>query len=132
VWIAGFYNMIFLGSVGLLFEIFAGPIVSVFTHNPAVQPIALNCLRIVRYGNLNYAYVMLLTQSFNGAGDTWTPTILNLVCFWLLEIPLAYVLAYRLGMGPRGGFVAITTAFSSIAVASALIFRQGKWKARKV
>jgi len=71
---------------------------------------------------------MVLTQSFNGAGDTWTPTWLNLICFWLFEIPLAWLLAHRLEMGPMGVFVAVTLAFSSVAALSALLFRRGKWK----
>ncbi len=90
------------------------------------------CLRIVSMGFLSYAYGMVLTQSFNGAGDTWTPTIINLFIFWLLELPLAYVLAHPLGIGPRGVFIAMTVAFSSLAVVSAVIFRRGRWKTRKV
>jgi Na+-driven multidrug efflux pump len=74
---------------------------------------------------------MVLGQSFNGAGDTWTPTIINLFVFWLWEIPLAYVLSKTLGMGPRGVFLAIMIAFSTLAVVSAIVFRQGRWK-RKV
>jgi Na+-driven multidrug efflux pump len=75
---------------------------------------------------------MVLGQSFNGAGDTWTPTIINLFVFWLWEIPLAYVLGLWLGMGPRGVFVAITISFSTLAVVSALVFRRGRWKKRVV
>jgi Na+-driven multidrug efflux pump len=74
---------------------------------------------------------MVLTQAFNGAGDTWTPTVINLFVFWLWEIPLAYVLSVSLGMGPRGVFIAITIAFSTLAVVSGAVFRQGRWK-RKV
>ena len=75
-----------------------------------------------------YAYGMVLTAAFNGAGDAWTPTWLNLACFWAGEIPLAWVLAHRFGWGPDGVFTAITLAFSSVAVASALLFRRGTWK----
>jgi len=75
---------------------------------------------------------MVLTQAFNGAGDTWTPTWLNLFCFWLWEIPLAYLLAKVVGLGPRGVFIAITIAFSTLAVASAALFRGGGWKLKKV
>jgi Na+-driven multidrug efflux pump len=75
---------------------------------------------------------MVLTQSFNGAGDTRTPTIINLFVFWLWELPLAYVLAIGLGFGPRGVFLAITIAFSSLAVVSAILFKRGKWKERIV
>jgi Na+-driven multidrug efflux pump len=75
---------------------------------------------------------MVLTQSFNGAGDTWTPTIINLFVFWLWELPLAYVLAITLHFGPRGVFLAIMIAFSSLAVVSAIVFRRGKWKTKVV
>jgi len=70
----------------------------------------------------------VLTQSFNGAGDTWTPTLLNLACFWLWEIPLAWLLAYPAGLGPEGAFTAVLVAFSTMAVASAVLFRRGRWK----
>jgi Na+-driven multidrug efflux pump len=93
VWMAGFYNMCFLGIVGLLFVVFARPLVSFFTSDPAVAPYAVDCLRVVALGFVFYAYGMVLTASFNGAGDTTTPTLLNLGVFWLWEIPLAYVLA---------------------------------------
>ena len=132
VWIAGFYNMIFLGAVGLVFVIFAPQLISLFTDDPAVVPWGTACLRFVSFGFLFYAYGMVITQAFNGAGDTWTPTWLNLFCFWLWEIPLAYVLAKVLGFGPKGVFLAITIAFSTIAVASAALFRRGKWKLKKV
>src|SRR5213594_2238665 len=78
-----------------------------------------------------YALGFVLTQAFNGAGDTWTPTWLNLFVFWLWEIPLAYLLANVLGWGPGGAFAAITVAFSTLAVASAALFRRGKWKLKK-
>jgi putative MATE family efflux protein len=132
VWKAGFYNFIFLGSIGLIFVIFAGPIIGLFTHDPAVVPYGVDCLRIVACGFLFYAYGMVLTQSFNGAGDTWTPTILNLFVFWLWELPLAYVLAVVLGFGPRGVFLAIMIAFSTLAIVSAIFFRRGKWKTKVV
>jgi Na+-driven multidrug efflux pump len=132
VWLAGFYNMVCLGGVGALFVAFAGPIVSVFTRDPAVASIAELCLRTISYGFLFYAYGMVITQSFNGAGDTWTPTWINLGCFWLWEIPLAYQLARRAGLGPRGVALAVTIAFSTVAVVSALIFRSGRWKQRRV
>jgi putative MATE family efflux protein len=131
-WIAGFYNMLFLGAVGVVFVLFAGELVGFFTDDPAVVPWGTACLRFVSFGFLFYAYGMVLTQAFNGAGDTWTPTWLNLFCFWLWEIPLAYVLAKVAGFGPRGVFAAITIAFSTLAVASAALFRRGKWKLKKV
>jgi putative MATE family efflux protein len=132
VWQAGFYNMIFLGIVGLLFIFFAPQIIWFYTDDPNVAHYGVDCLRIVAYGFLFYAYGMVLGQSFNGAGDTWTPTIINLFVFWLWEIPLAYVLGVKMGMGPRGVFVAMTIAFSTLAVVSAAVFRLGRWKKKAV
>jgi putative MATE family efflux protein len=132
VWQAGFYNMFFLGFVGLIFIIFAPQIIGLYTADPHVAAYGIDCLRVVSYGFLFYAYGMVLGQSFNGAGDTWTPTIINLFVFWLWEIPLAFVLGVHFNLGPRGVFVAITVAFSTLAIVSALVFRQGKWKARVV
>ncbi|MDQ5838820.1 MAG: MATE family efflux transporter, partial [Acidobacteriota bacterium] len=135
VWRAGFYNMCFLGVVGLAFIAFAGPIVRVFTQagaGLAVEQYGVACLRTIACGFLFYAYGMVLTQSFNGAGDTRTPTIINLFVFWLWEIPLAYVLAIVFRMGPQGVFLAVTVAFSTLAVVSALVFRRGRWKTRVV
>jgi putative MATE family efflux protein len=132
VWIAGFYNMCFLGGVGLLFVLLAPQIVHVFTTDPSVVPNAVDALRIIALGFLFYAYGMVLAAAFNGAGDTMTPTVLNLVVFWMWEIPLAYAMAKGLGFGPRGVYWAVTIAFSTLAVLSALLFRRGKWKRRTV
>ncbi|HYX29426.1 MAG TPA: MATE family efflux transporter [Pyrinomonadaceae bacterium] len=132
VWLAGLYNMCVLGSVGVLFVVFAPQIIWLFTSDPAVAPYGVDCLRIVACGFFFYAYGMVLTQSFNGAGDTWTPTIINLFVFWLWELPLAYLLAITFHFGPRGVFLAITIAFSSLAIVSAIVFRRGKWKTKVV
>ena len=132
VWLAGTYNLYFLGGVGLLFVLFANQIVGVFTPDPEVATYATECLRIIAAGFLFYAYGMVLTSSFNGAGDTFTPTMLNVIVFWLWEIPLAYVLATHTPLGPRGLFLSVAVAFSTLAVVSAVIFRRGKWKLKKV
>ena len=132
VWIAGRYNLAFLGLSGLLFFLFAGPIVHLFTSEPTVSEYARRGLRIVSLGFPFYAYGMVLTQSFNGAGDTWTPTLINLFCFWCWELPIAFLLSVTFGVGPLGVFVAIAVAFSTLAVVSAAIFRRGKWKQRIV
>jgi putative MATE family efflux protein len=132
VWMAGFYNMVFLGAVGLAFVVWPRPLIGFFTQDPQVAPFAADGLRFVSYGFVFYAYGMVLSQAFNGAGDTFTPTLMNLFCFWLWEIPVAYVLSHRWGLGPRGVFLAITTAFSMLAVISALMFRRGRWKLQKV
>ena len=132
VWRAAFYNLVFLGAAGLVFIAFANPIANQFTDNATVASIAAQCLRIISYGYLFYAYGMVLTNSFNGAGDTWTPTWLNLFCFWFWEIPLAWWLARDVGLGPQGVAWAVTIAFSTLAVASAVLFRRGRWKTKHV
>ena len=133
VWTAANYNAVFLTSWGvhlLCRGQRAGGILHARCCGGASTP--CRCLRIVSLGFPLYAYGMVLTQSFNGAGDTWTPTWLNLFCFWLWEIPLAWALAHVLGFGPRGVFIAITVAFCTLALASAAIFKRGHWKLRVV
>jgi len=132
VWRTGLYNMIFLGTVGVLFVIFAEPAVRLFTNDPTVIPLGAACLRIISYGNIGYAYGMVMLQAFNGAGDTVTPTIVNLFGFWVLEIPLAYTLAIRVHMRSNGAFWAIVIAEASIAAASAILFKRGRWKKKKI
>lgn len=132
VWRAALYNTVFLTSVGIVFIVATGPIVNIFTSDPIVRGYATDCLRTVSFGFVLYAAGMVLTQSFNGAGDTWTPTVLNFLVFWAFEIPVAYVLATHLRMGPHGVFLAITIAFSTLTIASALVFRMGRWKYQKV
>lgn len=132
VWTAGRFNAIFLGVLGVGFVIWAPWIVSGFTTEPVIAGHAVDCLRIVSSGFLFFGYGLVFTQAFNGAGDTWTPTWINLGCFWAWQIPLAWWLALYLGMGPRGVYVAVTIAFSTLAVVSAVVFRQGWWKARHV
>lgn len=132
VWTAAFVNAAVLGAVGLLFLFFSKAIVGFFTVEPDVLAYGTSCLHIVAYGFVFYAFGMVLESSFNGAGDTWTPTYLNLFIFWLFEIPLAHVLAYHFGLGPDGVFWAITAAFSLLAIVSAILFKRGKWKLKVV
>lgn len=132
VMLAGTYNMVVLTVVGALLAIFAPTIARVFTDDPTIIPSAASTLRIVACGFPFYAWGMVISQSFNGAGDTRTPTLLNLFVFWMWEIPLAYALALWLGLGPRGVYFAMAIAFSTLAVASALLFRRGTWKVKKV
>jgi putative MATE family efflux protein len=132
VWRTGFYNVMFLGLVGLIFIFFAEPMVRLFTHDPAVVPLGAACLRIVSYGNVGYAYFMVMMQAFNGAGDTITPTIVNFFGFWLLEIPLAYWLAIPLHMKSNGAFFSIAIAETAMAAVSAILFKQGRWKKQKI
>ncbi|HSU26094.1 MAG TPA: MATE family efflux transporter [Pyrinomonadaceae bacterium] len=132
VWKAAFINAAFLGAVGIIFLAFSHAIIGFFTTEPAVLSYGTDSLHIISFGFVFYAFGMVLETAFNGAGDTWTPTWLNLFIFWIFEIPLAYILAYRFGMGPHGVFWAITIAFSLLAVVSALLFRRGKWKSKVV
>lgn len=131
VWRTGFYNMVFLGCVAVVFISFARPIVTQFTNEPAVQTLAAECLRFVSYGYVFYAWGMVMVQAFNGAGDTATPTWINIGCYWLWQIPLAYVLSST-AMGPRGIFLAIVISESTLAVVGMLAFRRGGWKNQKV
>ena len=132
VWMAGGLNAALLGVAGLMFVLFADLVISIFTDDPAVGGYGRDCLKIVGYGYAFYGLGMVMESSFNGAGDTWTPTYLNFFIFWLFEIPLAYLLAYRFEFGPQGVFWAITLAFSLLAVSAALLFKRGKWKLKVV
>ncbi len=132
VWLTGAWNMGFMALVTLLLVAFARPIVELFTTDPTASPVGVEALTIISYGYIFYAWGMVMMQSFNGAGDTGTPTRINIVCFWLFEIPLAYALAIPLGMGPTGVFWAIGLSYSLSAVIGILVFRRGKWKLTKV
>lgn len=128
VWRAGFYNMAFLGVVAAVFITFAGPLIHLFTTDPAVVPVAVNALRLVSYGYIFYAWGMVTVQAFNGAGDTYTPTALNVVFYWALRFPLAWLLAFRLHGGTNGLFLSIPIADSLMATTAVILFRRGKWK----
>lgn len=131
-WATGFYNMLLLAAIGALFVGFAEPLVRLFAAEAPVVAAGVKCLRLVSYGYPFYAYGMVLAQAFNGAGDTVTPTVINVFCYWLFEIPLAWVLAILWSLGPTGVFLAITIAESVLAVVAALVFRRGRWKAQKI
>jgi len=132
VWRTGLYNMLFLGVIGLVFIVFAPRIIALFTTDPVVAPLAVSALRLFSCGNISYSYGMVITAAFNGAGDTATPTILNLICFWLCQIPLAWALAFHTGLGPNGVYAAVVVSDSLLAVLGILLFRRGKWKQVKV
>jgi putative MATE family efflux protein len=131
-WKAGLYNTICLGTIGAVFLVFAPIIVRIFTSDAAVGSVGVQCLRIVSAGFLFYGYGMVLTAAFNGAGDTRTPTLINLVSLWIIELPLAWLLAHSAGLGPSGSFVAMSVGFSTLAFLSAWIFSKGRWKTRHV
>jgi putative MATE family efflux protein len=132
VWRTGFYNMLFLGIIGIFFLFFATPVVRLFTSDPVVIPLAATCLRILSYGNIGYAYGMVMLQAFNGAGDTVTPTIVHFFGFWILEIPLAYFLAIPAHVGANGVYISIVVAECAIAGAGILLFRRGRWKGQQI
>ncbi len=132
VWITGWFNMAFLGTIAIVFLTLARQIVALFTSDPAIVGNAVSCFRIVSYGYVFYAWEMVMVQAFNGAGDTYTPTRLNFVCFWLFQIPLAYLLAHGAGIGPDGVYWAISLSYSLAAVVAIVLFRRGRWKSRRV
>ena len=132
VWRAGWYNTACLAVVGTIFLLFAPALIGWFSSDLEVIPYGVRCLRIVSAGFLFYGFGMVLTQSFNGAGDTRTPTLINLACLWTLELPMAWVLAHPVGLGPTGVFLAVSLAFSALAVVSAAIFKRGFWKTARV
>ena len=131
-WKAALYNSACMGGIGVVFLAFAPFLIAIFTNDPDVTRYGVQCLRTVSAGFLFYGYGLVLTASFNGAGDTRTPTLINLFCFWIVEIPLAWVLANPAGLGPRGAFIALSVGFSMMAFVSAWIFRKGHWKTQTV
>ena len=118
----------FMVSVAIIFIIFAKSIISLFSDDANVIMVGVECLMFISYGYGFYGVGMILVQSFNGAGDTMTPTWINLFCYWLFQIPIAYFLSVEMGMKSTGVFLAITLAESLIALVSIVIFRRGKWK----
>lgn len=132
VWKVAQYNVLFLLGVASLFIFRAESVVAVFSTDPAVIRYGGDCLRYISYGYGLFALSMALIQAFNGAGDTGTPTAINFVCFWLVQIPLAWILAETFAAGPQGVFIAITVAESLLAVIAYLQFRAGRWKSRQV
>lgn len=132
VWITGFANMILLAIVALVYLLFNEELIRIFTVDPAVVAIGAECLRIVSYGYLFFAWGLVMPQAFNGAGDTMTPTKINFFCFWLLEIPLAYFLANHLGMEQTGVYWSIVVAESSAGIVAILLFRRGTWAKTKI
>jgi putative MATE family efflux protein len=128
VWLTGLYDMAFLAFVTVVMELFPDAIVGVFVSDPDVRTHACNTLRILSAGYVFYAWGMVGMQAFNGAGDTKTPTWLTFWCFWVIELSLAWLLAFELGWGPVGVFWSIPIAESCFAVAALVLFRRGRWK----
>jgi putative MATE family efflux protein len=132
VWKAGFLNMIFLGLISIVFYFISEPIMGVFSKDQQVIDYGAQCLRIVAFGYVFFGYGMVIVQAFNGAGDSRTPTILNLFGYWMFQIPLAYILAMKLDFGASGAFWAIAIAESVLAIIAILLFRRGTWKTVKI
>jgi putative MATE family efflux protein len=132
VYVTGFYNMLILAVVAAVFITIPEAIVALFTSDPAVVPFAVDCLRIIAYGNLAYAFGMVMVQAFNGAGDTVTPTVINVFGFWLCEIPLAWALAYPARMGVRGVFASIPISELFITLMGLAMFWRGAWKKQSI
>ncbi len=128
----GLWNMLFLGAVGVLFIAFAPHILRLFTTDPAILPTAVSCLRIFSCGNIVFAYGMVLLQAFNGAGDTRTPTLVNLLGFWVVEIPVALLLAFHTRLAVNGVFVSAVVAQVVIVLLSLLLFLQGRWARQSI
>lgn len=128
VMITAKYNAVFMGLVSLIFLTAASPIISVFTNDAQVKSVAVQALRIITTGYIFYGIGMVMTSAFNGSGDTWTPTWINLVCFWLFQIPLAYLLTLYFNMGPLGVFLSIPIANTVVTIVAFFYFKRGKWK----
>jgi putative MATE family efflux protein len=132
VWRAGFFNMIFLGSISLLFLAFAPRLVGIFSNDPMVIKFGADCLRIISLCYGLYAYGLVVLQAFNGAGDTFTPSVINLICYWAIQLPLAYLLGRHYHLGPNGIYTAILVAEILLSSISIYVFRLGRWKFKVV
>ncbi|MDH3404629.1 MAG: MATE family efflux transporter [Acidobacteriota bacterium] len=130
--VAAAANLVFLGIVGVLLVLLARPLVEPFSSSPEVVRFGADCVRIVSYSYLFFAVGMVVVQAFNGAGDTWTPTWINFLCYWVFELPLAYVLAKVFGLGAHGVFWSITAAQGAIALVGVVAFRRGRWRDTKL
>ncbi len=132
VWITGFINTGFLLIVAFIFLSIPEKLVAFFTTEEAIVIVAVDCLRIISLGYIFFSFGMVMSQAFNGAGDTNTPTVLNFICFWLIEIPLAWILSHTMGLNERGIFLAIVISESLLGVLGIILFRRGKWKLKEV
>jgi putative MATE family efflux protein len=132
VYLTAMYNAVFLGIVAVVFVFMPGAIVGLFTSEAQVSRYAVDCLRIIGFGNLAYAFGMVMVQAFNGAGDTITPTLINVIGFWLCEIPVAWALAYPAGLQVRGVFIAIPLAHLVITALGVTMFLRGRWKTKAI
>jgi putative MATE family efflux protein len=132
VWITGYVNLVFLGTLGIVTALFPSFFIRLFIRDPEVVAFGAECLRILSYGFLAYGFGMVMVSTLNGAGDTVTPTWINFFCYWMLEIPLAYLLAVILGMHESGVFISIVVAESFMTLSAFYFFKKGKWKRKAV
>ena len=132
VWRCAFFNVIFLAIVSVIFGVWAEFFVRLFSQEVEVVKYGAMALRVICCGYIFYAYGMVIGQSFNGAGDTKTPTLINFICFWMMEMPLAWIFSRTLEFGPFGIFLAIAVASGAFAVISIFLFRKGEWKTVQV
>jgi len=132
VWRAAYLNAFLMAFVMILFLTIAPSIIGIFTKQPEVLYYGSQALRYVSLGYIFYGYGMVVVQGLNGAGDTYTPTILNVLGFWVFQIPFAYFVTMKLDWGPKGVFIAIVLAETLMAIAAIIIFRRGKWKSVKI
>lgn len=128
VWRSAFFTMLFLLFVSVIYFFFAKPMVEIFHNDPEVIRYGVSSLKIICLGYVFFAYGMVISQAFNGAGDTQTPTWLNFICFWLLQIPLAYLMGVTWQIGPNGVFWAVAISESVLAILCIFMFRRGRWK----
>jgi putative MATE family efflux protein len=132
VWRASFFNALFLALVSIVFLVFAPQLVGLFSGDPQVVRYGANCLRIISLCYVLWAYGEVIVQAFNGAGDTWTPTLINFFVYWVVQLPLAFVLAIKFHFGPNGAYYGILTAETLLALIGIYIFRKGRWKEKVV
>ncbi len=132
VWRTAYFNMIFMAAVGVLYLLIAPQLIGIFTQEPEVLKAGTLALRILAGGYVFYGYGMIVAQAINGAGDTYTPTLLNFIFFWLVEMPLAWLLALYLGWGQTGVYWSIIFSETGLALAAIWVFRRGKWKTTMV
>lgn len=132
VYQTGRYATYYMGTIALVFLVFARQLAAFFTPDAAVQKVAADCLRFISVGNICYAWGWVLVQAFNGAGDTRTPSLINFCCYWCFQIPLAWLLAVTLRWGPNGVFAAIPAAETAMTISSLVLFRGGRWKMKVI
>lgn len=132
VWVTGWSNTIFMGSIGIILVIWSETFIGIFINDPEVLAAGATCLRFISIGFIAYGLGMVLVNALNGAGDTFTPTLINVFCYWILEIPLAWFLAIHSGMEQTRVYIAIVVAETVMTLAALLVFRSGRWKGMKV